>query len=105
MSPVAAGVLGALALALGLATWKAPRLTAILVWSLIATIFFSAAILVSAPGAFKDKALWMTLAVPLIWTVFQFLAYWLNKPWRAVFGMMAVSVAGAAVVFLSEPMV
>ncbi len=87
------------------ATYRAPRLTSIIVWSLTATIFVSAALLQKAPGPFSEKALWLTLLVPVIWTGFQFWTYWDGKPWRVAGGLISMTVIGMAVILFSDPLV
>ena len=87
----------------GYSTAKAPRLTSAILWSLTATIFSAAAILIAAPGPFSEKALWMTLAVPILWTGFLFWSYWDGKPWRVTGGLISMTVVGLAVIFFSGP--
>lgn len=105
MSPVFIGILGAIVIGLGMATWKAPRLTSVIFWSLIATIFVGAAGLLVLPGSFSDKGLWLTLAVPVIWAAFQFWTYWEEKAWRVPAGLIAISAVSAVIVFTIEPAV
>ncbi|MEM9619377.1 MAG: hypothetical protein AAF936_15590 [Pseudomonadota bacterium] len=105
MSPVFLAVIAVAVIGLALATWKAPRLTSIIFWSLVATIFFTSALLMKAPGPFPEKALWLTLAVPIIWTAFQFWTYWDGKPWRVAGGLIAIAIISGIIVFVSEPMV
>lgn len=47
----------------GLATWKAPQLTSVILWALVATIFLGAALLIAFPGPFAEKAIWLSLLV------------------------------------------
>ena len=84
-------------------TAKAPRLTSAILWSLTATIFSAAALLLTAPGPFSEKALWMTLAVPILWTGFLFWSYWDGQPWRVAGGLVSITVVGLATIFLSGP--
>lgn len=77
------------------------RLLSLLLLSTLATILLSAAILVRAPGAFDQKALWVGLAVPLIWLGFMLYAYWDAKGWRTAVVPLLGSVVGAAIVFTS----
>lgn len=92
-----------LLLLVAFSTWRAPRLTSIILWSLVATIFFSSAILLKGPGPFSEKALWITIAVPLLWTAFQFWTYWDGKAWRVAAGLISISIISGAIVFLSQP--
>lgn len=105
MNPVLIGVAIAVVAGVSVATWKAPRLTSIILWSLVATIFFTATLLVKGPGPFAERALWITLTVPIIWTAFQFWTYWDAKPWRVAAGLISLSAICAVIVFLSKPMV
>ncbi|MEL7201662.1 MAG: hypothetical protein AAFR27_11710, partial [Pseudomonadota bacterium] len=105
MSPVLIGVLVAVIAFIGFSTWKAPRLTSVIFWALAATIFFTAALLIKAPGPFSEKALWITIFVPVVWVIFQWWSYWDRKAWRVAAGLMIISIVSGAIVFLSEPMV
>ncbi|MEM9054111.1 MAG: hypothetical protein AAGB16_02190, partial [Pseudomonadota bacterium] len=67
MSPIVIGILLAVIGLLAFGTYKAPRLMSVLVWALIATTFLTAALLLALPGPFSEKALFMTVAVPLVW--------------------------------------
>lgn len=103
MSAVAMGLSGLGVLLLGLATWKAPRLTSIIVWALLATIFFTSVIFIHGPGPLSEKGVWLTLLVPIVWTGFQFWTYWDGNPWRVAAGLIAITVICAAIIFVSEP--
>ncbi len=104
MTPVLLVIVCLALVCLAAATWKAPRLSSAIVWALTATIFSSAALLVHAPGPFAQKALWITLAVPVIWVGFQFWTYWDGKPWRPAAGLIAITCLCGGIVFLSEPL-
>ncbi len=99
------GVLGFFALLIIVSTWRRPRLTSILFWSLSATLFFTAAMLLVFPANFPDKAITITLMVPFIWVALQFWVYWAEKPQRVTAGLIALTLASAAIVFTNEPMV
>ncbi|MEO0612459.1 MAG: hypothetical protein AAFY83_03980 [Pseudomonadota bacterium] len=105
MNPVLLGAVGIVTVLLGLATWKAPRLTSIIIWALVATVFFTSALLIKLPGKFSENALWLTLGVPLIWVIFQFFTYWEKRNWLVVASLLGISIISAAIVFTSEPMV
>ncbi len=92
-------------LVLAFYSFKAPRLTSILVWSCIATTFSSAALLLSLPGEFAEKAIAMALCLPLIWVALQFWCYWDQSKWRVLFGHIAICVVGGVVVALTEPLI
>ncbi|MCA8900408.1 MAG: hypothetical protein KDA53_04090 [Hyphomonas sp.] len=103
MNPVVIAVLLAFLVGLALATWKAPRLTGILWWSLLATILSTAALLLSLPFDFGQLALWLTLAVPLIWMAFMFLCYWDRSKWRVPISLVLISVASAIAIAIVPP--
>lgn len=95
----------ALLLGAGVATWKSPRLTSALLWSLVTTTFITAALLLVLPGAFSDKALWIALSVPIIWVGFQYWCYYANSAWLVVITQISISIAGGITVFLSNPQI
>ncbi|MEM7663463.1 MAG: hypothetical protein AAF292_14560 [Pseudomonadota bacterium] len=103
MNPVTLGIAVLFLVGIAIATWKAPRLTSVIFWALIATIFFTAAMLLVLPGPFSEKALWIALSVPLVWVAFQFWCYWDAQKWRVAGGLIAVSFLSGAMVFLTEP--
>ncbi len=103
MTPFALGIAGTVVAGLGVATWRAPRLAAVLVWSLLASILGSAALLLVLPFAFGELALWVALFVPLLWVGFQFWCYWDRRAWRPAAGLIGVALAGAATVLLVPP--
>ena len=103
MSPVVLGILGVLLIGLAVATWKAPRLTSVIWWALVASMLFSAALLLTLPIPFRSLALWMALAVPIIWVAFQFWCYWDGKGWRVATGMILISIVSGAIVFTTPP--
>lgn len=86
-------------------SWKAPRLTSIIWWTLLATIFITSVLLLWLPGRFSEKALWISLAVPLVWVGLQFWCYWDPNKWRVEGGLIAISIIGGIVTFLTEPIV
>lgn len=81
------------------------RLFSLLLLSTFATIFSSAALLLTLPGNFAAKALWMSLAVPLIWLGFMFYAYWDERRWRVVVLPLVAITVGAGVVFTTAPQI
>jgi len=105
MNPVLIGIVIIALIGIGIATWKAPRLTSIIWWALVATIFSSAALLLVAPGIFSEKALWIALSVPLIWVGFQFWCYWDSQKWRVASGLITISIISGVIVFLTEPVI
>ena len=95
-------ILAVVVIAAALATWKAPRLTSVILWSLTATIFTASSLLLILPGYFPERALWLALAVPLIWAMFQFWCYWDKSQWRVAGGMIALTLVGGVIVFLVD---
>lgn len=103
---MSAGLLGtllAVLAGLGVATWRAPRLTTILVRSLLASVLGSAALLLTVPFAFGELALWIALSVPALWAGFQFWCYWDGRAWRPAAGLIGITLAGAVTVLLVPP--
>ena len=103
MSPIVLGILVVFLVGIGVATWKAPRLTSVIWWSLLATILFSAALLLSLPFDFGQLALWLTLAVPVIWMAFMFLCYWDKSRWRVPVSLIVISIVSAVVITFVPP--
>ena len=83
------------------ATWRAPRLSSAIFWAAVATILCSAVLLLAAPGELAGKAIWLGLTVPLIWVGFQFWAYWDAKGWRVALGLVGLSFASGAYIYLA----
>ena len=105
MSFLVFGLLAVVLTGIVIATIRAPRLTSVLVWSLTATIFVSAALLLTLPGPFSERALWLALAVPLIWAVFQFWCYWERRAWRVAAGLISATLVGGVIVYFIDPIV
>jgi hypothetical protein len=103
MSPIALVILVIVFGLIGFSTWKAPRLTSVILWALVASMLFSAALLLTLPIEFKSLALWMALAVPIIWVAFQFWCYWDKHGWRVATGLIIISVVSGAIVFTTPP--
>lgn len=102
MSPVLIAILLVVAVGSGVATWKAPRLTSVILWALTATIMSMSVLLTWLPANFGSKALWLTLAVPVIWTAYQFWCYWDGKSWRVAGGLFAITCIGGLIIFLTD---
>jgi len=105
MSPVLISIVVATVALLGLATWKAPRLTSVIFWALIATLFLGAAGLIVLPGAFSEKALWISLGLPVVWAIIQFWTYWERRSWVVTGGLIAATVVCGIILFTMEPVV
>ncbi len=86
-------------------SWKKPRLSSILVWSLIATLSSTAAALLIIPGPFSSKALWIALSVPIIWSAFQYWCYWADSQWQVLWSLLAISCVSALIVMNVDPVV
>jgi len=98
MSPLTVGILLFVVTLLGVSTWKAPRLTSVILWSLVAAILFGAVLLLTLPFEFRSLALWLSLAVPLIWLGFQFFCYWDKKGWRVASALITISIVSGVIV-------
>ncbi|MEM6536899.1 MAG: hypothetical protein AAF668_04130 [Pseudomonadota bacterium] len=85
------------------ATWKAPRLTSILFWSLMATIPTASLIVFLAPGSFLNRVGWLAVSLPAIWVAFQFLSYWLPRPRLTALGFILISATGFAFIAATGP--
>jgi len=105
MSPVILGIVAVVFAGIGFSTWKAPRLTSVIFWALIATLFLGAAALIVLPGAFSEKALWMSLVLPVIWAAVQFWTYWEKRAWVVAGGLIAVTIICGIIIFTMEPVV
>lgn len=84
-------------------TVHAPRLTSVILWSLVASMLLSAALLLTLPYEFRALAIWMALAVSIIWVAFQFLCYWDKHGWRVASGLITVSIVSGYIVFTTPP--
>lgn len=103
MNPITIGFLALAVIGIGFATWKAPRLTSIIWWSLVATILSAAAILLTLPVDFGQLALWLTLGVPIIWMTYMFLCYWDKSGKRVAVILILISVVSGIVVATVPP--
>ncbi|MEM9172350.1 MAG: hypothetical protein AAGA84_06555 [Pseudomonadota bacterium] len=84
-------------------TWRKPRLTATILWSLTATVLGSAGLLLVLPTEFKPTIIWMSLATPLIWAGLMLWCYWDTRAWRPATGMIAITVLGVIAVIVVPP--
>lgn len=103
MSPVILGIVGIVIVALGVFTWRAPRLSSVILWALVAATLLSSAILLTMPVKFSELAVWLTLVMPLIWVGFQFWCYWEKRAWRVASSLIVISVASLGVVLTTAP--
>lgn len=103
MSVVVIAVAGLAIAGIAFATYKAPRLTSAVLWSLVATLLLTAGLLLILPGPFSEVALWLSLAVPLIWAALQFWCYWDENKWRVAGGLITLALIGGAVTYFVDP--
>ena len=94
MSLVLIATGGTIGLGLLFATWKAPRLACILLWSLLAALGTSLAITAALPDTLSGRAVWLVLGFPLIWVLLQLWCYWDARAWRVIAGLFGL-IAGA----------
>lgn len=85
------------------ASWKAPRLTSSLLWVLLATLFFSAALISIVPGGLRLRLIWTSLLLPFIWVGFLFWCHWEQQRWRVPLGMIGLTMLSGVLVFLFKP--
>ena len=102
MSPVLIGILIAVLVGLAVATWKAPRLTSILIWAMVAAVLVSAAGALMAPGAVRERVLWTIMLFPVVWVALQFWCYWDQRKWRVVSGLLLMSAVSGVIVAITE---
>ena len=105
MRPLLIGLAIAVVIGLGLATWRAPRLSSAVLWALVAAVLGASALLMILPPPFIDKALWLAMTFPLIWVGFQFWCYWDTRGWRVATGLILISLACGTFVLLGTPTV
>lgn len=75
------------------------RHTSAVLISILATLFLGAALLLILPGDFSERAIWLTMCVPVIWTSLILYSYWDKKALRATGVLCSVTIASAAIVF------
>ena len=104
MSPMIIGVTLAVLIAIGAATWKAPRLTSILIWTSLATTLACTAGIMIMPGDLTNNLIWLTLIFPLIWISLQFWCYWDASKWRVACGLMFLCIVSGLLVSTIPPL-
>jgi len=90
---------------LGVFSWKRPRLSSILIWSLVATTLVSTVALMTLPYDFASKAQWLSFLVPLILVGFQYWCYWSENARRVLFALIILSVLSGGVVIAIDPII
>lgn len=104
MSPMIIGVTLAVLIAIGAATWKAPRLTSILIWTSLATTLACTAGIMIMPGDLANNLIWLTLIFPLIWIALQFWCCWDASKRRVVCGLMSLCIVSGLLVSTIPPL-
>lgn len=104
MSEVTAGLIFTAVIALALATWRAPRITSILVWAMIATLLIVSAISMNLPGDVVNKLVGLALFLPLIWVGLQFWCFWDPSKWRVAGGLITICIVSGGIVAISTPL-
>ena len=101
MNIVLISVIALATLGLGLFSWKKPRLASIVIWSLITTTLLISLTLIVLPVTFAEKAIWLSLLVPIILVGFQYWCYWAENEKRVLFTLITLSLlSGGAIVFI-----
>ena len=90
---------------LGVFSWKKPRLSSILIWSLLATVLITTVMLVTLPVDFSSKAQWLSFLVPLILVGFQYWCYWANSERLVLLGLVALSIVSGGIVMVVDPII
>ena len=86
-------------------TVAAPRLTSVILWSMVAALLGRSALAVIIPGNFLAVGIGGALAVSFIWVGFQFWCYWDKHGWRVASGLIAISVISGIIAFTVPPSV
>ena len=86
-------------LALGFFSWKKPRLSSIIIWTMVASVLLTSAALIVIPGEFRAKAVWLSMVVPIIWVAFQYWCYWADSQWKVLGSLITISLASIAIIF------
>lgn len=79
------------------------RIFAVTILAVLATILIGAAILLGVPGDFAERALWITLAVPIIWGVLIIYCYWDAKRWRILGVLTTLCIVSTGVILTNPP--
>ncbi|MEM9530259.1 MAG: hypothetical protein AAGA23_05030 [Pseudomonadota bacterium] len=84
-------------------TWRKPRLSGSVVWSLVATVLLTSALMLVLPGPLRERVVWVALASPLIWVGAIFWCHWDARPRRPQLTLIGVALAAGLVVYLLPP--
>ena len=104
MSPMLIGVILAVLIGVGVATWRGPRLTSILIWTSLAATLVCTAGIMMMPGDLANNLIWLTLIFPLIWIALQFWCYWDASKWRVACGLISLCVVSGLLVSTITPL-
>lgn len=104
MTPLLITAIVIAATVLGVATWKAPRLTSTLVWALMTATLTVSAIAMNVPGELSNNLIGLALLYPLLWVGLQFWCYWNKSKWRVAGGLIAVCGVLGTVISISTPL-
>ncbi|MEM9304331.1 MAG: hypothetical protein AAGE01_19630 [Pseudomonadota bacterium] len=88
---------------LGWFSWRKPRLSATIIWSLVATVLFTSALMLAFPGPVRERILWIALSSPLLWVAAMFWCYWDSRPRRPIATMLSVSLLSGIVIWMIPP--
>ena len=105
MSVIKIAIVALVLIGLGIFSWKKPRLSSILIWSLLATVLITTVILVTLPVDFSSKAQWLSFLVPLILVGFQYWCYWANSERLVLLGLVALSIVSGGIVMVVDPII
>lgn len=86
-------------------TVAAPRLTSVILWSMVAAMLISSALLVLIPGNVLAVGIGIALGVSFLWVGFQFWCYWDKHGWRVATGLISISVISGIIAFSVPPSV
>ncbi len=79
-------------------SWKKPRLSSILIWSMLAAMLLTSVVLLVMPAPFLDKATWLSLSLPITWCGLQYWCYWAESQWQVLFGLISLSIVSAVLI-------
>ncbi|WP_262694452.1 hypothetical protein [Kordiimonas aquimaris] len=74
------------------------RVFNVTILSVLATVLIGAGLLLGLPGDFSERALWLTVFIPVIWTAFMFYCYWDKKVWRVTTALIGICLIGIGIV-------
>lgn len=78
------------------------RVFAVTILALLSTILLGAALLLGLPWDFAEQALWITILLPILWSILIIYCYWDARKWRVI-GVMTSVCAISIVAILTNP--